>query len=243
MKSLSNLIIIAVLVLFLNSFLKGQNCKAKVYIKTDLDSSLIFVNQKFVGKGDVNLELEKGFYNITAREPIKEWDARVLNDIISVANCNGLKIVNLKFKNLHYLQTNPSDAYIYTGDSLIGHTPMFISADIKNLILKKPNYEELPITLNSSDDNKIFNLNYSGEPNRVSFFKKNIFKFFVAGIVTLGAVSAYFKLKADDYFSQYQNTDDNSFLEKTRKYDLISGISFGALQINFGLLIYYFLTD
>ncbi len=243
MKSLSNFLLIVTLILFFNNLLNGQNCKSRVFIKTDIDSSLIYLNHKFVGKGDVNLELEKGFYNITAREPINRWNAEVLNNIISVQGCNEYKIINLKFKNLFYLQTNPTDAFIYSGDSLIGHTPMFISTDVKNLILKKTNYKELPITLNSFDDNKIFNLNYSGEPNKVSFFKRNIFKFFIGGIVTLGAVSAYFKLKADDYFTQYQNTGDNSYLNQTRKYDLISGITFGALQINFGMLIYYFLTD
>ena len=243
MKSFNKIILIAVSFLLFNSMAKGQDCKVKVSISTDLDSALIFVNQKFVGKGNVNIELNKGAYKIIAKEPLKTWDARELKDSITILNCDDSKTVNFKFKNLLYLQTDPTDAYIYAGDSLIGHSPMFIPNSEKNLILKKNNYEELPITLNSINKINNYKLKYVGEANKVSFFKKNIFKFFVGGIITLGAVSAYFKLKADDFFSQYQNTGDNLYLDKTRKYDLISGIAFGALQINFGLLIYYFLTD
>lgn len=242
MKSLSKIILIIIGVLFLNSFVNAQDCKAKVTVKTDLDSSLIFVNNKFVGRGKINLELNKGAYKVSAKEPIDVWDARVITDSINIANCDEKKI-EFKFNNLLYLQTDPTDADVCAGDSLIGHSPMFVPSYETNLILKKPNYKELPITVNSKSDNQIFKLNYTGEPNKVSFFKKNMFKLFVGGIVALGAVSAYFKLKADNKFSQYQNTGDNSLLDQTRKYDLISGITFGALQINFGLLIYYFLTD
>ncbi|MCL5031280.1 MAG: hypothetical protein M1480_19940 [Bacteroidetes bacterium] len=242
MKLLSKIIFVVSAVLFLNSFVNAQDCKSKVTIKTDMDSSLIFVNNKFVGRGKINLELNKGAYKIFAKEPIDVWDARVITDSINIANCDEKKI-EFKFNNLLYLQTDPTDADVYAGDSLIGHSPMFIPPHETNLILKKPNYKELPVTLNTKSNNRIYKLNYIGEPNKVSFFKKNMFKFFVGGIVALGAVSAYFKLKADDKFRQYQNTGDNSMLDQTRKYDLISGISFGALQINFGLLIYYFLTD
>ena len=44
-------------------------------------------------------------------------------------------------------------------------------------------------------------------------------------------------------FDEYQIVGDPALLDQTDKYDLISGITFTALQINFGLIIYLFLTD
>jgi hypothetical protein len=65
----------------------------------------------------------------------------------------------------------------------------------------------------------------------------------VSSIVVLGGITAYYKIKADKRFDDYQATGDGALLNETRKYDLISGISFAALQVNFGFLIYYFLKD
>ncbi len=239
-----NKILLTVLAgIFFMRFVNAQDCKVKVTIQTDIDSSLIYLNSKFIGKGKINIELNKGMYSVTAKEPVNRWDAKVLTDSINIQDCSDEKKINFKFNDLLYLQTEPPDVYIYAGDSLIGHSPMFVPLSDNKIILKKPNYEEIPLTLNSRNSNLVIKLNFIGQANKESFFKKNIFKIFVGGIVALGAVSAYFKLKADDSFSQYQSTGDNSLLDKTRKYDLISGITFGALQINFGLLLYYFLTD
>jgi hypothetical protein len=38
-------------------------------------------------------------------------------------------------------------------------------------------------------------------------------------------------------------TGNDDYLRQTRRYDLISGITFGAVQVNFGLLLYYFLKE
>ena len=90
---------------------------------------------------------------------------------------------------------------------------------------------------------QIFPLNFVGFEKEKSFYEKDIFKILTAGIVVLGATTAYFKLEADNKFKEYENSGNNNLLDETRKYDLISGITFAALQINFGLLLYYFLIE
>ena len=97
--------------------------------------------------------------------------------------------------------------------------------------------------LNEKLNNIKIDLKYTGENNGKKFYEKDIFKVLIAGIVVLGGSTAYFKLKADNRYETYQATGEQSYLDQTNKFDLISGISMGALQINFGILIYYFLTD
>lgn len=141
------------------------------------------------------------------------------------------------------LNSNPQDAHVFYKDSLIGYTPLFISSRFDNLVLRKHSYEVLNISFEEITSGKVFSLNFVGNENETAFFNKDIFKFLTAGIIVLGGATAYFKLKADNKFEEYQSTGDNRFLEDTRRLDLISGITFAALQVNFGMLLYYFLIE
>lgn len=141
------------------------------------------------------------------------------------------------------LNSKPQDAYVFYNDSLIGNTPLFVQSNFKNLTLRKSGYDDLNISYNDITQAKIFSMIFNGEDREVSFFDKDIFKILVAGIVVLGGTTAYFKIKADNKFDEYQFSGDSGLLSETRKYDLISGISFGALQVNFAMLLYYFLIE
>jgi len=76
-----------------------------------------------------------------------------------------------------------------------------------------------------------------------SFIDSDLFLVVVSSAVLFGATSAYFKLESDIAHEKYLKTDDKSYLDKTDRYDVYSGIALGALQVNFGYLIYKFLSD
>lgn len=78
------------------------------------------------------------------------------------------------------------------------------------------------------------------EPN---FIDTNLFLIMAGSAIVLGATAAYFKLESDSIYEEYLETNKKSLLRKTDRYDLYSGIAFGVLQINFGFMIYKFLTD
>lgn len=141
------------------------------------------------------------------------------------------------------LNSNPQDAYVFYNDSLIGNTPLFVHSNFRNLTLRKSGYDDLNISYNDITQAKIFSMIFNGKDREVSFFGKDMFKILVAGIVVLGGTTAYFKLKADNKFDEYQFSGDGALLSETRKFDLISGITFGALQVNFAMLLYYFLIE
>ncbi|MBI3189020.1 MAG: PEGA domain-containing protein [Ignavibacteriales bacterium] len=63
-----------------------------------------------------------------------------------------------------------------------------------------------------------------------------------SGAVLSGAVAAYFKLKADNLYKDYDRTGDQSVLDKVKTYDTISGIALGVCEINLGLLTYILLS-
>ena len=141
------------------------------------------------------------------------------------------------------LNSSPQDAQVYFNDSLVGKTPLFIKTNFRKLTLRKSGYDDLEISSEEIRTGKIFFLNYQVPEEEKNFFEKDIFKILTAGIVILGATTAYFKLEADKKYDEYQFTGDSELLDDIRKYDRISAITFTALQINFGLLLYFFLTD
>jgi len=76
-----------------------------------------------------------------------------------------------------------------------------------------------------------------------NFFDKTLFKILIGTMVALGVTTAYLKLEADDKFAEYKITGDPALLEQTNKLDTLSAVTFVALQINFGTIIYLFLVD
>jgi hypothetical protein len=141
-----------------------------------------------------------------------------------------------------YLQTDPDDVYVLKNDSLVGHTPLSLSPLLGQIQLIKPEYSNISINLHDYDGNLV-KLKFTGKKSNESFYKSTAFKLFIGGIVALGAVTAYFKIKADNRFADYQINPDPGLLKKIQRYDLISGITFAAVQINFGLIIYYLLSN
>ena len=76
-----------------------------------------------------------------------------------------------------------------------------------------------------------------------NFFTSSTFKILIGSAAVLGGVAAYFKIKADRKYDDYLQTKNRSILDEVDRLDLYSGVAFGLLQINFGYLIYKFLTD
>ena len=225
---------------FFNHF--PQDCKGTLIIKTDREGSLIFIEDKLFGKGNIQAELDPGVYHIKVTEDENSWEKNVLSDSVKIRNCNH-QTLTFNFDDEIYLQTDPQDAAVFNNDSLIGYTPLYLSNSFSNLQISKPGYESKFISLKDYKKDKPFTLDYTGKIKEESFYERDLFKYLLAGIVVLGGTSAYFKLKADKKFDEYEISGDKKLLDETNKYDLISGITFAALQVNFGALIYFFLSE
>lgn len=236
-------ILILVVVILLTGSIYAQDCKATLKITCDRNNVIILVDDSLAGTGDyVELNIGKGIHKITALENSDRWDAQTLIDTIKVTDCNDVKI-NFKFTKKVFLDSDPQDAYVYSADSLIGYTPLLIPEYLNNLRLEKPGYQGVTLNYSRIKTNKPVKLKYIGQPDDGNFFDKTLFKILVGSMVTLGAATAYFKLKADNKFDEYQQSGDASLLDQTNRLDLVSGITFVALQINFGVIIYFFLVD
>ena len=242
--NLLNKIVLSFLVFFfLTSEYFAQDCLAELIIESDIEGVEIFINNRSVGVGSpFSIKLETGDYVITVNENSDRWDAGSFTDSLHITNCNDIKL-NYYFRSEVLLDTEPQNVSVFSNDSLIGFTPLFIPIDLEKITLQKPGYlekEALPDEIYSS--HKI-TLNYIGEEQKESFFEGTLFKLLVGSAVLLGASTAYVKLEADKKFDEYLITGDKELLDQTNKLDVISGATFVAMQINFGFILYLFLTD
>jgi len=221
----------------------AQDCVAELIIESDIEGVEIFINNISVNVGSpFIIDLEKGDYVVTVNENSDRWDARSFTDTLHIIDCNDIKLIYY-FRSEVLLDTEPQNVYVFNKDSLIGFTPLFIPVDLKKVYLQKPGYSSKEVLHDEIYSLQKITIDYIGEEKNESFFEGTLFKVLLGSAVLLGASTAYFKLEADRKFDEYLITGDKKLLDQTNRFDVISGTTFIAMQINFGFILYLFLTD
>ncbi len=224
------------------SLAQDENCKAHLLIKTDIQNYLVYLNGEKQNSFD-SLELSSGKYILKLVESDGNWNSKEIKDTIIIKNCNPLNLsYNFKVEK-YFLETDPPDAHVILNDSVIGYTPLLLSSSHGNLMLSKKDYADKFVSIDELKNSQPIKLNYIGDGANSSFYGSSKFLILVGTAVALGAATAYYKLKADDRFDEYQVTGNPDLLDETDRFDLISGITFTAMQIDFGAIIYFFLTE
>lgn len=139
------------------------------------------------------------------------------------------------------LVTTPDNAAVYSDTVLIGYSPLKLTPT-RNVTIRKKGYEPAVLSLSGKSGRHDIALTKLPAVPGELFFETNTFQLVSAAIIVFGGTAAYLKIKADENFDSYQVTGNNTYLDKTKKYDIYSGIAFGVMQVNFGYLIYKFLV-
>ncbi|MCH7965332.1 MAG: hypothetical protein IH852_15490 [Bacteroidetes bacterium] len=220
-----------------------QDCEVHLTIISDIENVYIFIDDSLAGTGkNINVILSKGRHKIVALENSDRWDSKTFIDSLNITDCNDTTL-QYNFNKEVLLNTEPQDVYVFSNDSLIGYTPLLIPMELNNIRLEKNDFESKIISYSDFGINKPVKLNYTGEYDDGNFFDKTLFKILIGTMVGLGVTTAYLKLEADDKFAEYKLTGDPALLDQTNRLDTLSAVTFVALQINFGAIIYLFLVD
>jgi hypothetical protein len=232
-----------ILSIVLTANLYSQECDASLFITCDIENVNILINDKLVSfSNKFETKLKMGRYKIIVLENSDRWDAKTFIDSLNVKNCDDIHL-DYNFLSGIHLNSDPGDAKVFSGDSLIGYTPLFIPQGINRLRLEKEGYETKSVDYTNFGLNNPVQLKFVGASDEESFVDKTLFKILAGTMIVLGAVTAYYKIEADNSFEEYEFTGDPALLDRTDKFDIISGITFAAFQLNFGAIIYCFLAD
>lgn len=221
----------------------GQDCKSKIHISTDDISSLIFISDNFLGKGNCETELPKGQYLVSIKESFTKWDGYELKDTIEIKECGKEYSFNFIVPKKVFVDSEPQNAKIFSKDSVIGATPAFIDLNNNPSLVLKVGNDLLKLNENELNKNEVHKINYTPVKKEISFTDSDLFKIMIGSATALGVSAAYFKIRADKKYDNYLADKNKNTLNEVDRLDLYSGISFALLQVNIGYLIYRFLTD
>lgn len=194
----------------------AQDCKTKLIIKSDFNLVNIFINDSLVSTdGQYIGELQKGSFIIIADEVSDRWNSKTFIDTLHIEDCT-------KRELLFYFRQDASISEFDKNNDMYHFQKKYYLSDSA--------YEEL-------------DLNIPNPIKKEKFVDSNLFRVLTGTAIILGGVTAYYKIKADKLFDEYLSGRDKEKLDKTRKYDLISGITLTAFQINFGYILLRFLIE
>lgn len=156
---------------------------------------------------------------------------------VSLVSIDSISLVgnNLSKKISKGIHTITLQEYRKWNSQLFNDT--IIVSNCNEIILKKYSFSE-----NNFYNNDVL-LNVNRKINSNKFYESSLFNVLLGTSIALGVTAAVFKINADRQYDEYQLNKNSEILKKVNRYDLISGISFGLLQINFGYLIYRFIND
>ncbi len=159
----------------------------------------------------------------------------------------------------YFINSSPFNAEVYYKDSLLGLTPVRFFSEIKiegNIILKKKGYEDFVFDMKQYNFEKgteiILNSLFPKEEKIVIknkninlIEKRNLKGILASAIVSLttGALAYNSKEKANDFYNLYLENRNQDNLDKSRKYDVYSGISLAIMQVSIAALIYFLFLD
>ena len=180
------------------------------------------------------------------------WHAAVRVDTVIVRSGDSVAKV-ISVPALRTITSEPYDALIYAGDSLLGRTPsmLYLDPSVHVLRFEKAGYADrnVPITADSQSIHVILAPGadqpgtVGNEALEISRHRTDLPLYVSTGVaVSAGVVAAYCKIKADNYYSDYRNTGDDLHLADVHRLDNISGISLVISEISMGVLSYLLLT-
>ncbi|RJP59572.1 MAG: hypothetical protein C4543_06440 [Ignavibacteriales bacterium] len=219
-----------------------EECLIKINIHSNRDMIYASINDGEYYFVNSQLALPVGIHKIKFTDSIKEWGSEVIEKEVKINNCDEVLNLTADFDERTLIISSP-DADITSNDSIIGYTPIRLPMSFNEVHLSRKNYSSEKISLQNIPEQPRVKLNFLGKEYDEPFIHSTLFKILVGSAVALGATAAYFKIEADNNFDKYTETRQSVYLDNTDKYDLYSGLAFGALQINFGVLLYYFLIE
>lgn len=232
----------------------------KLNVLSTPENAKVIIDTSYAGVTPLtDYKIKEGKYEIKIVNPnlIAEWQNE--NQIIKVS-IESDTVFNIKFKYFYLFSTNPFDAKVFKGDSLLGYTPLRFFDENKltgTLIFKKKNYKDYyfdlinynfetgaNITMQSKGKENVNDIVYK---NRATQFEtqRSFFPIFATGAIAIlgGASAINFKNSANQQYERYLINENSLYLDKSNSNDTYFIISVILMQAAIGGLVYFLFFD
>ncbi len=233
---------------------------AHIVLATDIDSAHVYLDTVFAGLTPLVVDsVSPGEHRLRILPPHAEsWLVHAVDDTLTL---EAGQTLTLRYALREYLavQTRPSGARVYLGDSLMGETPGLLPAELllpeRRLSVKKDGFE--PFSVNAADlkgstIQPLLKLGWQTPPLEESPYVTGLpgwsarrVGLYVSGgaSVLAGIVAAYCKIAADDRQASYLESGDPAILDERRRLDTWAGISFALTQVGFAVFSYLLISE
>ncbi len=231
----------------------GQTSTTSISIDTNPQGAVVFINGDSVGISPVTVTgIPAGKVRIRILPPdFKNWLAEPVIDSLSIQEGTTVSR-SYGLARKHLILTSPSGAQVLLGDSVVGLTPLVIRGDWKHMEVRKKGYASAPLD-GIMPERGIISLNlkesWDGEPSESPIISSDedgsSLRLYLSGAATIlsGATAAYFKVKADNKYSDYLRSGSNSALDEVNRLDTAAAIALVATQVSMGLFTYFILSE
>jgi hypothetical protein len=202
--------------------------------------------------------LQPGLHTVRVVHPdYANWLTETIRDSVTTS-AGGELLKTYTLGQWYSVVSIPSDAQVFSGDSVIGTTPLVLSPlslpTDSTLVLRKRGYAPVSTSLAlASRGVLLIPLSPSGEPVEENDWRlsssarsrTSTLPLWVSGgsAVIFGGFSAYYKLEADRHQSSYLSTGNPYHLVERDRLDGLSALYFVAAQVGLGVFIWYLLSD
>ena len=230
---------------------------ARLTVTSEPQGARIYLDTLFAGVTPVTLDSLEGrlTLRVLGAEP-SSWLAPVIIDtLILVAGQD--TTVHYRLETRYYLNTIPSGAEVFVGDSLAGLTPLVFADSLVNrgsmLSLRKEGFANARVGPNDlTSTSLILPLSIlPGSPTEKALAlgsavpSPDRLRLHLSGYSTLlfGLMTAYLKSRADNANEAFLRTGDPAFLDRRNRLDSQAAISIVATEISLGMFIYFLLLE
>lgn len=226
---------------------------AYVRVSTNMTDALLFADTVLIGHLDEGIQqipVEVKRLRLVARDA-NTWSIPPVEAQVDAAEGDTIN-VDLHFPHQYRIESLPFGAkvYIERGDSRepIGTTPLLYTSEKpleSRIAVERPGYaierinpgreiwNRHVVMLKPSDDLDPTAAKVSWKPPK----KHRAWIDFAAlgTAAAAGVVAVHYKFKADDLYSQYEQTADASLRDEIHAHDVRSGVALGVMQAGIGL--------
>jgi hypothetical protein len=246
-----NRLIIAVLV-FAACAARAQTAGGWLTVTADPPGAYVYLDSTVIGTAPVTgYPVSPGAHRLRCTDlPPDSWSpGPAAAESVFIRPGDTLRCT-LVVERVYHVVTEPGGARVMEGDSVIAVTPCFLGDRVrgKALVVRSPGCEDELLVLPGRSGSVFLPLHSCQVPPVSPLVtesqQRNLTPVYLsAGSAILsGAVAAYFKTRADSYYSDYRSTGDAALLEKIHRYDTIAGVALVASQVSLGFLAYLLLS-
>lgn len=230
--------------------------RCHITVTSNLENAIVILDGSHVGTTPCSIDtLVQGMHHIKVLHPdIQSWLTEMFDDSLEL-KLGETKSLSYNFHARFTLTSEPFDATVMLGDSLIGKTPLVMQIPMGSSALRiaKPGFEttsplltdmsqsfySVPLKNVTGDDenNDMFKNTTANNQQRWPLYATG------AGTVLSGAIAAYLKVRADNTFADYRATGNPALLSKTNRLDTGAAIALIVTQIQLGLFTYFILSE